>query len=316
MSHVFRTLVLGIAEVHLGQLDAAWAHTVEALEQLALVPPGERQDIGGIDPHVMVYSQGVTLRVHQGYLDQADAHTTEALEAAQRRGHPPTLAWAMSLARWRAFRRGDMVESIRLSGELLQMAERLGFQSRIASGQMMLGRALVAVGQVDEGAKLLRDGYRDWMGSGGTATGTEYAAHAADVLISAGRAAEAAEFVRAGEKVRIDTEERYYEPELLRLRGRLLERGVTVEAADGPADATPEDLYRRALEAAEAQGAKLFSLRAANDLARLLQAQRRGAEADAALRPVYRWFTEGFDYPELAAARTLLGPANAEHAVG
>jgi predicted ATPase len=46
-------------------------------------------------------------------------------------------------------------------------------------------------------------------------------------------------------------------------------------------------------------------LRAATSLARLRQ--RRGDRRAAAdLAPVYSWFTEGLDSPDLAEARTLL----------
>jgi predicted ATPase len=47
-------------------------------------------------------------------------------------------------------------------------------------------------------------------------------------------------------------------------------------------------------------------LRAASNLARLLKSQGREAEADAVLRPVYGWFTEGFEFPDLRRARALL----------
>jgi predicted ATPase len=41
-------------------------------------------------------------------------------------------------------------------------------------------------------------------------------------------------------------------------------------------------------------------------LARLHRKQRRHAEAVALLAPVYGWFTEGFDTPDLKAAKALL----------
>ncbi len=82
---------------------------------------------------------------------------------------------------------------------------------------------------------------------------------------------------------------------MIRLRGRLLELGNDLPAA--------ESSYRRALEVAERQGAKLFSLRAAVDLALLANAQGRRVEAMASLQPIYKWFTEGFDFPDLIRAK-------------
>jgi tetratricopeptide (TPR) repeat protein len=195
MSRVFRALVLGLAELHLGDLPGAAAHSAEAMRELETVPPAERVDIGGIDPVVMVLSQIIAILVNQGYLEQAAAATARSIEIAEQRDHQPTRVWAMSMARWAAFRRGDLAESMRLSRELLVLAERLGFHARIATGQMMLGRALVANGDVDEGRRLLREGHAAWMAAGAVATGTEYASHAADVLLGAGEPEEAAYYV-------------------------------------------------------------------------------------------------------------------------
>ncbi|MEO6743495.1 MAG: adenylate/guanylate cyclase domain-containing protein, partial [Caldimonas sp.] len=322
MSRVFRALVLGLAEMHLGELTAAWAHSTEAMRELESVPADQRVDIGGIEPVVMVLSQMIAVRVNQGYLEQAATSTAQALEIAEKRAHEPSIAWAKSLARWAAFRRGDMAESMRLSRELLVMAERMGFQARTATGQMMLGRALVANGDVDEGRRLLREGHAEWTAAGALATGTEYASHAAEVLLNAGDPEEAAYYVRAGEGLVATIGERFYEAELLRHRGRLAELGViddsdAIPAGTGPATEAPPDgpghrqrlaerYYRRAIDVAEAQGAKLFTLRAAADLARLLKAEGRAADADLALRPVYAGFSEGFDYPDLQRARALL----------
>jgi predicted ATPase len=41
-------------------------------------------------------------------------------------------------------------------------------------------------------------------------------------------------------------------------------------------------------------------------LARLLRAQQRQDEARDILGPVYDWFTEGFDTPDLKEAKALL----------
>jgi predicted ATPase len=67
-----------------------------------------------------------------------------------------------------------------------------------------------------------------------------------------------------------------------------------------------EELYRKALGIAGEQGAKLWELRAAASLARLRRDQGRHAEARALLAPVYGWFTEGFDTPDLKEAKALL----------
>ena len=88
------------------------------------------------------------------------------------------------------------------------------------------------------------------------------------------------------------------EAELNRYKGHLLLRQRHAEAA--------EELYRKALGIAVEQEAKLWELRAAASLARLHRDQGRRGEARDLLAPIYGWFTEGFDTPDLKAAKELL----------
>ncbi len=95
-----------------------------------------------------------------------------------------------------------------------------------------------------------------------------------------------------------DSSERYAEADIHRLEGDLLLAG------NRPAEA--EASYLRALDVARAQQARAFELRAATSLARLWGDQRRHAEARDLLAPIYGWFTEGFDTPDLKEALVLL----------
>ena len=96
------------------------------------------------------------------------------------------------------------------------------------------------------------------------------------------------------------TGERYLEAELHRLQGEmLLERAPNDH---GPAEAA----FQKALSVARAQAAKSLELRAATSLARLRQSQGKTQEARDQLAPIYAWFTEGFDTPDLMEAKALL----------
>jgi predicted ATPase len=92
--------------------------------------------------------------------------------------------------------------------------------------------------------------------------------------------------------------ERWARSEIVRLKGEVL------RAQSASADA--ESCFRRAVEVAQRQGAKLLQLRAAVSLARLLQSQGRFREARELLAPLYDWFTEGFDTADLKDAKALL----------
>ena len=73
-----------------------------------------------------------------------------------------------------------------------------------------------------------------------------------------------------------------------------------------------EAAYRHAIQIAQKQQAKLFKLRATTSLARLWLDQGRRAEAGQILAPVYKWFTEGLDSPDLTEARALLHELSAK----
>jgi predicted ATPase len=94
------------------------------------------------------------------------------------------------------------------------------------------------------------------------------------------------------------TGERWLTAELNRHKGQLLLRQGHSEAAD--------ELYRKALSIAKEQEAKLWELRAATSLASLRRDQGRHTEARDILAPVYGWFTEGFETPDLKDAKALL----------
>jgi len=67
-----------------------------------------------------------------------------------------------------------------------------------------------------------------------------------------------------------------------------------------------ENSFVRALDVARRQQTKSLELRAAGSLARLWGEQGRRGEARDLLAPVYGWFTEGFDTPDLKDAKALL----------
>jgi len=65
-------------------------------------------------------------------------------------------------------------------------------------------------------------------------------------------------------------------------------------------------LLRSSLAMAREQGAKLWELRAATDIARLLRDRGDHDAARETLAPVTAWFSEGSDMPDLVTARELL----------
>jgi predicted ATPase len=80
--------------------------------------------------------------------------------------------------------------------------------------------------------------------------------------------------------------------------------------ANGLRDEAAEASLRQALTSAQQQDAKGWELRAATSLARLwLERGNRRAASDL-LGPIYGWFTDGFEMPDLQEARALLEALN------
>jgi predicted ATPase len=70
--------------------------------------------------------------------------------------------------------------------------------------------------------------------------------------------------------------------------------------------ATAESHFERALAIARVQAARSWELRSAMSMARLWCNQSKRYEARELLAPIYGWFTEGFDTPDLKEAKALL----------
>jgi predicted ATPase len=100
------------------------------------------------------------------------------------------------------------------------------------------------------------------------------------------------------ERLIAETEERWAEAELHRVRGELLRAGHDPAAA--------ERSFSQAIGIAQQQSAKFWELRAAISLARLWREQGKRDAARDLLAPTYGWFTEGFDTPVLKEAKALL----------
>jgi predicted ATPase len=153
-------------------------------------------------------------------------------------------------------------------------------------------------GDVTEGMSLLCGGSTAYSATGAKAWTSYHIALVAGACAIAGQVEEGVTRLDDALQIVERTGERWFAAELNRHKGQLLLRQGHTEAA--------EELYRKALRIAVEQEAKLWELRAAVSLARLRRDQGRRAEARDLLAPVYGWFTEGFDTPDLKEAKALL----------
>ena len=193
---------------------------------------------------------------------------------------------------------GDNAVVAEWTDELVALATEQGFPVRHGQGTLFRGWVRVTNGDVIEGISLLRGGSAAYRDAGSEVWMTYYVALLARACETAGQIEEAVTLLDDGLRIVERTGERWLEADLYRHKGELLLRQGQAETA--------ENLYRKALSIAREQEAKLWELRATVSLARLRRDQGRCAQARDLLAPVYGWFTEGFDTPDLKDAKTLL----------
>jgi predicted ATPase/DNA-binding winged helix-turn-helix (wHTH) protein len=162
------------------------------------------------------------------------------------------------------------------------------------------GVAAVKRGDVRIGLDLLRDVLNDTNGAWLNTAPTFLVAALAGALAATGQMTEAIDTVQRALDGSLQNDGHWRVPEFLRLRGEFKLRENSENASSAERD------FEDAIALSARQGARSWQLRAALSLARLRWRQGRSAEACAALKPIYDWFTDGFDTADLKAARTLL----------
>jgi DNA-binding SARP family transcriptional activator/predicted ATPase len=241
-----------------------------------------------------------------GYPEQALQKSEEAFALARALDHPFSLVEIVFFA-------GCLLSSMRRDAqavkhdaeELTRLASEKLMPTWLGLGARYRGEALAILGQVQEGMAQMREGMAIDQSTG---VGVYLSATLGALAEAQARASNAEEgLATLAEALGVveRTDERCWEAELHRLRGQLLlMQGDPAQAAASLHDA--ERSFGRAIEVARRQQAKSWELRATTSLARLWQAQGRVDEAREALAEIYGWFTEGFDTPDLQAAKALL----------
>jgi predicted ATPase len=184
--------------------------------------------------------------------------------------------------------------------QALDSAREHGFQLVLAVATILEGVALRGQGRPADGSKRIREGIEAYRATGAAFQSTHHLVLLAEALGAAGLHEEALEALADAAALAQESEERYCEAEIRRLRGEFL----LAQSADNQPGA--ERCFRQALDVAHAQEARSLELRAATSLARLWHDQRKADDARALLAPIFDSFTEGFDTADLKDAKALL----------
>jgi predicted ATPase len=285
----------GLTRLFLGDFVAARA----LLERChGLADPAHRGlGLGlGEDPYpVMLANLALTL-AYLGYVDQARSRLNEALSEARQLRHVQMKAEVLFAASIVELNIGSP-ELQRHAEELLALSTKHGLPYYLAWGTLLRGVSLTALGQGQEGLSLITRGIAGIRATGAaTPPGTLVLLARAYAML--GQPVDGLNCLAEAAQLIETTGERLPEATLHRLRG------VFLNATGDPSAA--ERSYHQALAVAKLQSAKLLELRASISLARLWCKQDRRGEARDLLAPIYGWFTEGFDAPDLKEAKALL----------
>ena len=283
----------GACRLSLGEFVAARAVLQRCV---GLADPGHfTTELLSVDPYLAMLTWLALALACLGYIDQARSRMDEALSEARRLRHVHTLALMFCMASWLDWlTRSPMVHT----EEVLALTAEHGFPYFLSWARAYHGQSLIALGQAEEGLALVKQGSAELRAAGAVLNTPMRLASLAEGCAMRGQRAEGLNCLAEAAQFVETTEERIHEAELHRIRGDLLNATSDRAAA--------EQHYRQAIAVAERQSAKLFQLRASVSLARLWRDQGKRAEARDLLGPIYNWFTEGFDAPDLKDAKALL----------
>ena len=286
----------GVTCFCLGELLVSRAHLEQALARFDLA----NRDLSFFiqDPLVPLLNYLSRDLCCLGYLDQARFRSEAVVEEAQKLDHAFSLATGLSGVCWIDWSTRSREELLARAETLIGFSDEHGFPWHRALGTVYRGWALARSGQTTEGIALLRAGVAAFRATGSVTEMPFLLTLLSDAEGVAKQRDEGLGHVAEAERLMADTEERWAEAELHRVRGELLLTGHDPAAA--------ERSFSQAIGIAQQQSAKFWELRAAISLARLWREQGKRDAARDLLAPTYGWFTEGFDTPVLMEAKALL----------
>jgi predicted ATPase len=290
----------GGASLYLGELNTARRHLAEATRQYDRVLHRPLTWLYGQEPGTVVFSLLAIADWLLGYPDRALASSEEALRIGREISHAHTHAQLLTFTAMHHQLRRDWSRVGELARALADLAAEQGMPFWSAAALPLRASVLTAQGRAPEAVADLQRGIETMKVLGAELFRPYSLYMLADALGQAGDVAGALEALDRADLTMQQHDERWWEPEQLRLRGELLARlGI---------DRRPEAdaCVWRAVEIARAREAKSLELRAVTSLARLRAQTDRRDEARVLLARTYGWFAEGLESADLIDAKAAL----------
>ena len=291
----------GVTTFHLGAFQTARDWLQRSLEA------GESD--GRYHSEVYGINMGVFCRAyighcdwHLGYPDRALNMANEALSLAREVSHPFSIALALAyLAMLYQFRR-EPDAALRTAEEARGLCQEYRFDYYSAWSALVRAWAIAEQGRIGEGISAYDVALKEFGRTGAGLRMPHYLGLLAGIHRKAGQRAAGLKRVTEAAQIAERNHESWCNAMLELERGELLLLDAS-EGAGGEADAA----FKHAIDIATEQGAKMLELRASIACARLCAEQGEAQRAFDMLSPIYRWFAQGFETPDLLEAGTLLG---------
>jgi class 3 adenylate cyclase len=253
---------------------------------------------GGHDPAVCGTGQGAMALWMLGYPDQAVESARQGIDLANAVAHLPSIGHSLWFAGTVHMMRRDAPAALDTGQRLVALGREHGLAAYEAVGGIIRGWARAGLGEAEEGVAELRQAINVYRANATVMLGLFITALAETEL--RGGYIDRAGAALNDASAEIERKEVIWSSDFLRIKGDLV-------AAQSPVDfSAAEHSYNLARAFARERDAKSLELRAALALARLWCQQGRRDEAHDLLAPLYGWFTEGLDTPDLVEAKTLL----------
>ena len=263
---------LGAACLSLGRLGEAIDAFEKGVEACAGLPADAGLREHGESPLIIAGIYAGFSHTIAGDFDRGQAFIDDALGAVRRLQNPLSFAFAHHIAANAQYLLDAPAECARLTAESSRVAEEHRLIFWLAAGDMMGGWASARGSRaMPRASRRMRRGLHAWQTSGAELHIPTWHAAVADSLLATGAIDEAGETVDRALALAEKRQERFAVPLLLRLKALVVDRQGNAEGA--------QTLLEQAITMARGQGARLYELRAARELAGLLV--RRGDRATA-----------------------------------
>jgi class 3 adenylate cyclase len=283
-----------------GDIVGAWDHLLRAIGIFNAPAYQATPSSLGMN-RVAVLSFAAWTAFSLGRMDTSLGYLAEMMSLAQKLKNPFPLVFARMSAGLIYALRQEPQRALQEAEQADQLGRDSGFPLQAALSRVWAGWARAVLGHSAQGLSQMREAQATLAAIGYRLLITSHFCLLSEVQARAGAVTEALATIEEG--LLTNPDELVFRPELLRLRGEIRLKALTPSAET--AELAERDL-RAAIALAMKMSAKVSELRATVSLARLLDSHGRRTEARSMLTPIYNWFTEGFDTPDLKDAKALL----------